>query len=196
MRPLTRCASRCTRFARFAVNGRSRGRSSSSDAPGSRAAIRAISKRPIRWAAPPRSSRSTSCPTITSRVRAESAGAVGGRHHARRCDAIHPDRLAAVIVGDRDKFGACSKTSDSEASARSFLREGRPISSARRRRRPAYEDAPDPLPQPGRAIVRVRACALNHLDLWQRRGIARVRIPVSPHLGRRCRRRGRRRRQR
>ena len=30
-------------------------------------------------------------------------------------------------------------------------------------------------------IVGVRACALNHLDLWQRRGIERVRIPL-PHI--------------
>jgi NADPH:quinone reductase-like Zn-dependent oxidoreductase len=44
-----------------------------------------------------------------------------------------------------------------------------------------YEDAPDPRPAPGRAVVRVRACALNHLDLWQRRGIERVRIPL-PHI--------------
>lgn len=44
-----------------------------------------------------------------------------------------------------------------------------------------YEDAPDPVPAPGRAIVRVRACALNHLDLWQRRGLERVRIPL-PHI--------------
>jgi NADPH:quinone reductase-like Zn-dependent oxidoreductase len=44
-----------------------------------------------------------------------------------------------------------------------------------------YEDAPDPQPQAGRALVRVRACALNHLDLWQRRGIERVRIPL-PHI--------------
>lgn len=43
-----------------------------------------------------------------------------------------------------------------------------------------YEDAPDPPRAPGRAIVRVRACALNHLDLWQRRG-GRVRIPL-PHI--------------
>jgi NADPH:quinone reductase-like Zn-dependent oxidoreductase len=44
-----------------------------------------------------------------------------------------------------------------------------------------YEDAPDPVPQAGEALVRVRACALNHLDLWQRRGIERVRIPL-PHI--------------
>ncbi|MEO5897757.1 MAG: zinc-binding dehydrogenase [Vicinamibacterales bacterium] len=44
-----------------------------------------------------------------------------------------------------------------------------------------YEDAPDPQLSRGRAIVRVRACALNHLDLWQRRGLDRVSIPL-PHI--------------
>jgi NADPH:quinone reductase-like Zn-dependent oxidoreductase len=44
-----------------------------------------------------------------------------------------------------------------------------------------YEDAPDPQPAPGRAVVRVRACALNHLDLWERRGIERVTVPL-PHI--------------
>jgi len=29
-----------------------------------------------------------------------------------------------------------------------------------------YEDAPDPLPGPGEVLVRVRACALNHLEVW------------------------------
>jgi NADPH:quinone reductase-like Zn-dependent oxidoreductase len=44
-----------------------------------------------------------------------------------------------------------------------------------------YEDAPDPVPPAGWALVRVRACALNHLDLWQRRGLDRVTIPM-PHI--------------
>src|SRR5436190_4475515 len=44
-----------------------------------------------------------------------------------------------------------------------------------------FEDAPDPVQVPGRAIVRVRACALNHLDLWERRGLDRVKLPL-PHI--------------
>ena len=44
-----------------------------------------------------------------------------------------------------------------------------------------YEDAPDPRPAPGEALVRVGAVALNHLDVWQRRGIERVSIPF-PHI--------------
>jgi NADPH:quinone reductase-like Zn-dependent oxidoreductase len=44
-----------------------------------------------------------------------------------------------------------------------------------------YEEAPDPVARPGWVVVDVRACALNHLDLWQRRGLDRVRIPM-PHI--------------
>src|SRR5262245_57546602 len=44
-----------------------------------------------------------------------------------------------------------------------------------------YEEAPDPVVPPGGVLVRVRACALNHLDLWQRRGLERVKIPM-PHI--------------
>jgi len=44
-----------------------------------------------------------------------------------------------------------------------------------------FEDVPEPEAGPGEVVVRVRACALNHLDLWQRRGIERVRIPL-PHI--------------
>lgn len=44
-----------------------------------------------------------------------------------------------------------------------------------------YEDAADPQLVVGEALVRVRACALNHLDIWERRGIERVTIPM-PHI--------------
>ncbi len=44
-----------------------------------------------------------------------------------------------------------------------------------------FEDHPDPVPESGEVMVRVRACALNHLDLWTRKGQAGR--PVSlPHI--------------
>ena len=42
-----------------------------------------------------------------------------------------------------------------------------------------YEDAPEPVAGAGEVLVRVRACALNHLDLWNRRGV--VKLPL-PHI--------------
>jgi NADPH:quinone reductase-like Zn-dependent oxidoreductase len=44
-----------------------------------------------------------------------------------------------------------------------------------------YEDAPDPELNPGEVLVRVRACALNFLDVWERRGLEHVTIPL-PHI--------------
>ena len=44
-----------------------------------------------------------------------------------------------------------------------------------------YEETPAPEPKPGEVLVRVRACALNYLDLWERRGIERVTFPM-PHI--------------
>jgi NADPH:quinone reductase-like Zn-dependent oxidoreductase len=44
-----------------------------------------------------------------------------------------------------------------------------------------YVDVPDPEPRPNEALVRVRACALNHLDLWVRGGLPNVPIPL-PHI--------------
>ena len=43
-----------------------------------------------------------------------------------------------------------------------------------------YEEVPDPEVGPGEVLGRVRACALNHLDLWQRRGIPGVPLPHCP----------------
>ncbi len=43
-----------------------------------------------------------------------------------------------------------------------------------------YDDVPDPQPGPGQVLVRVRACALNHLDIWVRRGWPGLKLPM-PH---------------
>jgi len=40
-----------------------------------------------------------------------------------------------------------------------------------------YEDVPDPQPRKDQVLVRVRACAMNHLDLWVRKGLPGVKLP-------------------
>src|SRR2546425_3168226 len=45
-----------------------------------------------------------------------------------------------------------------------------------------YEDAPEPKLDPGEILVRVKACALNHLDIWIRQGIPAFQVPL-PHIG-------------
>ena len=40
-----------------------------------------------------------------------------------------------------------------------------------------YEDAPDPILRKDQVLVRVRACALNHLDLWARSGLKGITFP-------------------
>ena len=44
-----------------------------------------------------------------------------------------------------------------------------------------YEEAPEPVPNADEVLVRVKACALNHLDLWGRNGLPNVEIPL-PHI--------------
>lgn len=39
-------------------------------------------------------------------------------------------------------------------------------------------DIPDPVPRAGEVLVRVKACALNHLDTWLRRGVPGHRFPL------------------
>jgi NADPH:quinone reductase-like Zn-dependent oxidoreductase len=39
-------------------------------------------------------------------------------------------------------------------------------------------ELPDPVPAPGEAVVRVRAVALNHLDIWLRRGVPGHKFPL------------------
>jgi NADPH:quinone reductase-like Zn-dependent oxidoreductase len=40
-----------------------------------------------------------------------------------------------------------------------------------------YEDIPDPAPRKDQVLVRVKACAMNHLDLWVRKGLPGVNLP-------------------
>ncbi len=40
-----------------------------------------------------------------------------------------------------------------------------------------YEDVPDIKPRKDQVLVRVKACALNHLDLFIRKGLPGVKLP-------------------
>ncbi len=44
-----------------------------------------------------------------------------------------------------------------------------------------YQDLPTPEPGPGQVLVRLKAAALNHLDLWVRKGLPKNRIEY-PHI--------------
>jgi NADPH:quinone reductase-like Zn-dependent oxidoreductase len=44
-----------------------------------------------------------------------------------------------------------------------------------------YEDAPDPKIQANEVLVKVKACALNHLDIWLRGGVRRWQLAL-PHI--------------
>ena len=41
-----------------------------------------------------------------------------------------------------------------------------------------YTELPQPEPGPNEVLMRVRACALNHLDLWSRRGLPGIQFPL------------------
>ncbi|HJR08611.1 MAG TPA: zinc-binding dehydrogenase [Pyrinomonadaceae bacterium] len=43
------------------------------------------------------------------------------------------------------------------------------------------EDAPEPRVRANEVLVEVRACALNHLDVWARKGLPGIEIPL-PHI--------------
>ncbi len=44
-----------------------------------------------------------------------------------------------------------------------------------------YEEVADPRPRANEVLVEVRACALNHLDVWARKGLPGIEIPL-PHI--------------
>jgi len=43
-----------------------------------------------------------------------------------------------------------------------------------------YGEVPNPVAQPGQVLVKVRACAINHLDIWVRRGWPGLKLAM-PH---------------
>lgn len=44
-----------------------------------------------------------------------------------------------------------------------------------------YVDMPDPVPGSGEILIRVKACSINHLDIWIREGIPSYKIKL-PHI--------------
>ena len=44
-----------------------------------------------------------------------------------------------------------------------------------------YTDRPDPSIKAAEVLVEVKACALNHLDVWARKGLPGIQIPL-PHI--------------
>src|SRR5215813_2163314 len=44
-----------------------------------------------------------------------------------------------------------------------------------------YTDVPDPAFKANEVLVQVKACALNHLDVWARQGLRGIEIPL-PHI--------------
>lgn len=46
-----------------------------------------------------------------------------------------------------------------------------------------YEDAPEPKPRAGDVLIRVKACSLNHLDLWVRGGLPGLKLDMPHTLG-------------
>jgi NADPH2:quinone reductase len=42
------------------------------------------------------------------------------------------------------------------------------------------DDLPDPIPGPGQALIRIEAIGVNFIEVYQRRGLYRVALPVTP----------------
>ena len=45
-----------------------------------------------------------------------------------------------------------------------------------------YGKVPEPRPETGEALLQVKACAINHLDIWVRRGWPGLKLEM-PHWG-------------
>jgi NADPH:quinone reductase-like Zn-dependent oxidoreductase len=47
---------------------------------------------------------------------------------------------------------------------------------------PLYSDLPDPIPRRNEVLVRVKACGVNHLDVWVRKGLPHFGPRRFPHI--------------
>jgi NADPH:quinone reductase-like Zn-dependent oxidoreductase len=112
---------------------------------------------------------------MTGRRRADrsGAGALEARHHgAGRGDG--PRHRIQAVVDESAASERCGHASlDSMKIARIHEHGGADVLR--------YEDAPEPRIRANQVLVRVRATALNHLDLFVRAGLPGVKIPM-PHI--------------
>jgi NADPH:quinone reductase-like Zn-dependent oxidoreductase len=46
-----------------------------------------------------------------------------------------------------------------------------------------YEDAPDPRPGPGEVLIEVKATSINHIDIFLRRGMPGIKVPMPKIVG-------------
>ncbi len=86
-----------------------------------------------------------------------------------RFDGCGADGIETELVGEATKLTTRHRTHSALKAVRIHADGGPEVL--------VYEDAPDPAPGPGEVLVRLRASALNHLDIWVRRGLPSVPKP-------------------
>jgi NADPH:quinone reductase-like Zn-dependent oxidoreductase len=87
------------------------------------------------------------------------------RDRGSRADSVKPDRL-----GELHQFGRRHADSVTLVQAVRIHEDGGPDVLV-------LEEVPDPVAAPGEVLIRLRASALNHLDVWIRKGLPSVPKP-------------------
>ena len=63
------------------------------------------------------------------------------------------------------------------------MRRSGDLRARRPRLDPVQDRLPDPAPAAGEALVRVRACTLNYHDIFTRRGMPGIKVPMPAIMG-------------